>query len=177
MGHRVLTVGHSNRPLEHFLELLRLHEIDVLLDVRSSPYSRFSPHFNREPLRDAMVGAGILYGYYGDRLGGRPSNPDLVDAGRPSYERIAAWPPFQEAIAEVLAGIRSDNGRVCLMCSEEDPARCHRRLLVGAELAEHGIELLHVRGDGKVEPESSVRRRVGEDQASVIDLLGRGEEG
>lgn len=177
MGHRFLTIGHSNRPLDHFLDLLRLHKVDVLLDVRSAPYSRYSSQFNREPLRDAVVGAGVLYGYYGDRLGGRPDRPDLLENGRPSYQRIAAWRPFQEAIEEVVSGIRGDGGRACLMCSEEDPARCHRRLLVGAELELHGIEMLHVRGDGTIETEDVVRHRLGDDQASVLDLLGVRDEG
>jgi uncharacterized protein (DUF488 family) len=173
MGPRVLTIGHSSHPLTRFLELLRMHEVDLLLDVRSNPYSKFSPHFNRETLRRAVDGGMLLYGYGGDRLGGRPLDPAFLDdRGKPSYAKITVSRPFQEAIADLIAGLQEQGGNLCLMCSEEDPTDCHRRCLVGAALARHGVVVCHVRGDGTVETEDAVARRSIDDQTSILDVLG-----
>src|SRR5215212_4520770 len=68
---RIFTVGHSNQTVEHFLRLLQQHEVDVVVDIRSQPYSRFAPQFNRESLKHDIRNAGIQYMFLGDELGGR----------------------------------------------------------------------------------------------------------
>lgn len=84
------TIGHSNHPLEVFLDLLNRHGIELVADVRSSPYSRYASQFNREPLQAAIRDQGIKYRYYGDRLGGRVDDPSCYDeAGHVLYGRIA----------------------------------------------------------------------------------------
>ncbi len=153
----VFTVGHSNLALELFLDLICSHQIQVVADVRSSPYSRYASQFNREPLGEALRGRGIDYLFLGDALGGRPPGDEFYDdQGRACYDRVAASPAFQQGIDRVAAVFRGRRGAV--MCSEENPAACHRRLLVGRVLAERGFTLLHVRGDGRVEEETELAR-------------------
>ena len=148
----VFTVGHSNVAREAFLALLKRHDVEVLVDVRSAPYSKYVPHFNSEPLKQAVVSAGIKYLYMGRELGGRPTEPVFYDAGgHVRYDLVASSPAFVGGIERLRRGI--EEHRVVLMCNEEDPTECHRRLLVGRVLAEHGVEVLHIRGDGRVQSE------------------------
>ena len=151
----VYTVGHSNVSQEAFVALLKAHDIEVLVDVRSAPYSKFVPHFNGDALKPAVVRAGIKYLYLGRELGGRPREPRFYDSeGHVRYDRIAESPEFHEGIERLLRGIREH--RVAIMCNEEDPHECHRRLLVGRVLTERGVAVLHIRGDGRVQPEAEL---------------------
>jgi uncharacterized protein (DUF488 family) len=149
------TVGHSNQSFEAFHQLLLGAGIDVLIDVRSYPYSRFAPHFNREELAESLRGRGIRYGYLGEELGGRPAKDEHYDEeGHALYDPMAREPSFRRAIERLLSGAR--NHRIALMCSEADPGSCHRRLLVGKVLAEQGAELRHILRDGSVQVEHDV---------------------
>ena len=151
----VLTIGHSNHPLDRFLDLLALHGVEVLADVRTTPRSGYSPHFDQAPLRRALAGAGVRYLFLGDSLGGRPSDPACYDPdGHVRYDRVAATPLFAKGIERVLVG--AAEFRVALMCGEEDPTDCHRRLLVSRVLAQRGVATSHIRGDGRLQDESSL---------------------
>jgi len=152
---QLYTIGHSSHTPEHFIDLLQRHRIEVLVDVRSAPYSRYSPHFDRESLRDLVTAAAIKYLYLGDVLGGRPKDETLYDfEGHARYAKVAESPEFLDGIARLERG--ADEFRVAPMCSEEDPANCHRRLLIGRVLIERGAELLHIRGDGELQTEAQV---------------------
>jgi uncharacterized protein (DUF488 family) len=149
------TIGHSSHASEHFVELLKQHRIEVLVDTRSAPYSRYSPQFDRESLRELVTTAGIKYLYLGDVIGGRPRDESHYDEhGRARYAKMGKDEDFLEAIARLEHG--AAEFRIALMCSEEDPAHCHRRLLVGRVLVERGSELLHIRGAGEVQAEEQV---------------------
>ena len=169
------TIGHSNHAQEAFLSLLRLHEIEVLIDTRSAPYSRFAPQFNKEALRDAVLGQGIKYGFYGKELGGRPEGGEFYDAqGHVLYGEVARSPLFQEALARLVQGAKTY--RVALLCSEEDPNVCHRRLLITRVLDGLGVEVAHIRGDGRLEAECELRTAEARQNASQPSLFGTDEE-
>jgi uncharacterized protein (DUF488 family) len=154
------TVGHSNHEQDHFCDLLASHKIEALVDVRSSPYSRYTPQFNAEPLKAALLGRDIRYLFLGSELGGRPASEDLYDAqGRALYHRMAETPLFQQGLERLEAGM--SKFRVAVMCSEEDPAVCHRFLLVTRVLRERGVEIRHIRGDGSIASDDQIRAAAG----------------
>jgi len=151
----VYTVGHSAHSYEVFVGLLMAHRIDVVVDTRSAPYSHFAPQFDREILQRGLAESGIRYLFLGRELGGRPKNTDYYDAqGHVLYSRIKSDNAFAAGIQRLERGIA--DFRVALLCGEEDPAHCHRRLLVGRVLAERGHELLHIRADGHLQTEDQV---------------------
>jgi uncharacterized protein (DUF488 family) len=152
------TIGHSNHTSDRLLELLVGHAIGVVVDVRSSPYSRYSSHFNKEQLQRALESQGIRYVYLGGPLGGRPPDSSMYDAdGRVRYDRVAAGSDFIGAVERLLRG--ADEHRIALLCGEEDPISCHRRRLVGRTLRERGVTLAHIRGDGTVTTETELEAR------------------
>ena len=152
---RVLTIGHSNHTTEHFLGLLKSHSIQVVVDTRSQPYSKYSTQFDQKELKRALSLAGIQYLYLGRELGGRPEGEEFYDeGGHVLYDRVATTGLFQEGLARLERGIREY--QVAVLCAEENPAACHRRLLVGRVLLGHGIQVGHIRGDGRIQTEEEV---------------------
>jgi uncharacterized protein (DUF488 family) len=151
----VWTVGHSSHEMAWLLRLLQGERIGFAVDVRSYPYSRHAPQFNREPLQRALRSSGIGYVFLGDALGGRPSREEHYDdEGHALYGLMAQEPRFMAAVERVRAGAQSH--RLALLCSEADPRECHRRLLVGRVLTEADVELRHILRDGSVMTEESV---------------------
>lgn len=165
----LFSIGHSSQPSEHFLSLLQQHGIGAVADVRSSPWSRFAPQFNRELLAQSLKEAGIAYVFLGQELGGRPEEDELYDDdGHVLYGEVAKTDRFQEGIERLESG--ASQGRVAMMCSEEDPTHCHRRLLVTRVLRDHGVNVLHIRSDGKLEPESAYEQSTREEQQLLFGV-------
>jgi uncharacterized protein (DUF488 family) len=151
----IFTIGHSNHSLERFIGLLKSNNIDVLVDIRSHPVSRFSPHFNKRRLEEAVKASGMKYVFLGKELGGRPEASEFYDEGAGVlYDRLADSALFLLCINRLMKGIKSY--RAALMCGEEDPVKCHRRVLVGRVLAKRGVRVQHIRGDGRVEDEEEL---------------------
>jgi len=144
------TIGHSDHDTPAFVDLLRQHEITLVADVRSQPYSRWTHQFNRETLARDLKEAGIAYRFMGDALGGRPSDPTLYDPGQgqANYRRVKQTDEYQAAIDQLIELARTE--RVAVMCSEGDHRQCHRHLLVAQTLLSRGIRVLHIQPDGRV---------------------------
>jgi uncharacterized protein (DUF488 family) len=167
----VWTIGHSNHTFERFNELLRSEGVECIVDVRSYPYSRIAPHFNREELAVALRGVGKRYLFLGEELGGRPSREEHYDEhGHARYDRMAEQPAFGLAIQRLLCGCREH--RIALLCSEGKPHECHRRLLVGRVLADNGVHLRHILPSGAIHEEAVVSLESPDGQESLF-----GEEG
>ena len=150
----IYTVGHSNHAIEHLISILKAHHIEVLIDIRTKPYSSYVPHFNRPNLEKVIINEGIRYIFMGDKLGGYPKDTDCYvqdGSGKrtPDYKVMRGKDWFREGLDAVTA--ISKDKRVVLMCSEEDPNKCHRHHLLSKSLAERGIRIIHIRGDGRLE--------------------------
>lgn len=155
---RVFTLGHSNRPIERFLDLAQRHGIERIVDVRSVPYSRFNPQFKRAALEASLRSAGIAYEFLGEQLGARPADPALYEEGRVSYAKLAATPGFQQGLSRVIEQFARE--RLALMCAERDPLDCHRTILVARELHRAGIPVVHILADGSLEEHERTMERL-----------------
>ena len=154
----IFTIGHSNRGFSEFLGVLTAHGVEVVADVRSYPASRYAPQFNRKNLASALHANGIEYVFVGAELGGRPKEDGFYDAeGHVLYEKLAQSRRFQDGLERLEVSLAES--RVAIMCSEENPASCHRRLLVGQALKERGVEALHLRADGSVQADDDLDGR------------------
>jgi uncharacterized protein (DUF488 family) len=152
----VITVGHSNVTRDQFLQLLLHAGVEVLVDVRTSPYSRYAPQFNEPDLKAAAQSLDLKFVPMGEQLGGRPRGVHLYDPeGHVVYARVAREDFFRAGIERLVRGARTH--RIAIMCSEENPVDCHRRLLVGRVLVDEGVTVLHLRGDGRLQTEPQVR--------------------
>lgn len=166
----VFTLGHSTHAIDRFIELLRLHGVSAVADVRSSPYSRMNPQFNREIVKNALKQRGVAYSFLGRELGARPEDPACYVDGRARYDLIARTPLFGSGLERVADGSR--RYRIALVCAEKDPTTCHRALLVCRHLIEQGFSIKHILADGKIEDhEASLRRLAVQVGASLDDLF------
>jgi uncharacterized protein (DUF488 family) len=155
------TIGHSNHPLERLIALLRQYGVATLVDVRSRPYSRWAPQFKRNSLAGSLATEGIAYVFLGETLGGRPDSEEFYGAdGHVDYERRACAHDFQAGVLELLQ--IAGNTATAIMCAEENPTQCHRRLLVTPALQQRGGTVLHIRGDGRVQSEEELNGQKGQ---------------
>ena len=132
------------------------------MDVRSIPNSRWAEFANRNRLKGILESIRIQYIYLGDMLGGRPSDADSYDhqTGKADYQVIREKEYFKCGIKRILGGL--NKYRVCIMCSEEDPTSCHRNLLVAESLRRSGVQVFHIRGDGRIQTDDELwKEKVG----------------
>jgi uncharacterized protein (DUF488 family) len=145
----IWSVGHSNHSIERFIEILNGSGIESVADLRSQPYSRYTGHFNQIPLQRALESAGFRYVFLGNELGGRPTDNGMYDAeGHVLYGEMANSELFNGGLEQLMAIAAKSS--TAMMCSEEDPTDCHRRLLVTRVLEELPIPVTHIRGDASM---------------------------
>ena len=140
----IKTIGHSTHPIERFVDLLKNGGVELLVDVRSMPWSRRHPQFGKERLAKSLEAAGLSYMWEGAALGGKGG----------SYLEAAARPVFTEALDRLIE--RAKTTTVCLMCAEKEPLDCHRTVLVSRRLAERGVTVEHLLADGHTRPHHHV---------------------
>lgn len=161
----IFTIGYGSRFLDEFITLLKRNGIECVVDVRSSPYSRFKPEFSRDALEVALIENGIRYAYRGDSLGGRPTDSDCFEDGKVIYERVSQKEFYLRGI-ERLRSAHDMGIRLALMCSEGKPDECHRSKLIGTTLQDAGIQVVHL-------DEAGVPRT----QDEIIDRITGGQLG
>lgn len=158
MNNLVLTIGHSNHSIEHFIDLLRFHGVTSVTDVRSHPYSRYAPQFSHDPLRDTLRDHGIAYVFLGRELGTRIQNPACYVKGKAQYDLIAREPSFRQGITTIRQGI--EHYRMALLCAEKDPIECHRAILVARHLVKNGLPVSHIHADYELETHDALENRL-----------------
>ena len=142
--------------------MLESFAVDCVADVRSAPYSRHNPQYNRETLQQTLKAKGIAYVYLGRELGARTEQDDCYVDGKVSFEKLSATELFQSGLARLKEGNKSYT--IALMCAEKEPLNCHRTILVARNLTAMGIEIDHILGPGKAETHAETVER-------LIDLV------
>jgi len=155
---RLYTVGHSDANHADLTLALKTYAIDVVVDVRSSPYSRRNPQFNRPALHHALKNEAIRYLFLGRELGARREEPECYVDGQARYELIERTPAFQEGLRRLRDGIARFH--IALLCAEEDPITCHRMVLICKCLRTEGFDIRHVRRNGAYETNEEAERRM-----------------
>jgi uncharacterized protein (DUF488 family) len=144
------TIGHGSRKANEFISLLKRYDIEVVIDVRTYPYSRFHPQFRRKQLEDDLKSVNIEYLFLGRELGGRPKDQHLYQYGKLNHHAVKQTKLFQNGIAQVLQLLR-DGIKVTLICAESDPNHCHRKHLLADEFLDRGIGVIHINKLGQLE--------------------------
>jgi uncharacterized protein (DUF488 family) len=170
MTDTIYTIGHSTHSVERFAALLKFADITVVSDVRSKPYSRTNPQFNREQLKEFLRAQGIKYVFLGKELGARSDDPSCYQNGQVQYALLAKTDLFKHGIERVKKGARTY--RVALMCAEKDPLDCHRTILVARHLADEGMSVKHILANGRVEDhEQAIERLVSRFRGQGNDIF------
>lgn len=146
---QIFSVGYGNRRLYHFIELLKKHKIECVIDIRSTPFSRYRPEFNKSSLKHSLEESGIRYGWKGNQLGGKPKDKTLYTNSKLDYEKVRRSLEYTMGVEYIEAG--TEYGfKIAIMCSELDYKKCHRYTLVGHDLYNRGYEVLHIGKQGEL---------------------------
>ena len=167
------SIGHGSRKQEELLELLQQYGIQYLLDVRTSPYSKFNPQFNQNDLKHFLLQHGITYVFMGDTLGGRPADESCYTKGKVDYEKIKTKDFFITGIKRLKTAYEKDIP-IVMMCSESKPQECHRSKLIGDFLRNDSIRVVHIDENGKEKSQAEVMLILTKGK-STIDLFGEKE--
>lgn len=139
----VYSIGHGNKSIETFIEELKYFGINYLIDIRSKPYSKYSPQFNQNILKHTLTEFHITYAYLGDLLGGLPDDLTCYTMGHVDYDKLKNKDFFKRGLNRLIIA-NQRNIKVAIMCSESKPEECHRTKLIGEELQVNGIVLNHI---------------------------------
>ena len=146
---KIYTIGYAAHTIESFIEALKNFNITAVADVRSQPYSRYKPDFNRENIDRDLSANGIEYVFLGNNIGARIKAPECYKNGQVVYDLISSHPLFQDGIDRLLKGV--EKYTIALMCAEKDPINCHRTILICKNLKRYKIEILHILDINKCE--------------------------
>ncbi|MGA8367930.1 MAG: DUF488 family protein [Candidatus Acidiferrales bacterium] len=149
MGKVLYTIGHSNQSLDAFVAALQAWGVTAVADVRSFPYSRTNPQFDREALRRGLKSSHIRYVFLGRELGARTEDASCYTNGRVDYERLAGTKLFQQGLDRIQHGI--ENHQIAIMCSEKEPLACHRTILIARHLVQRDFSIKHILRDAEIE--------------------------
>jgi len=158
MNNKFFTIGHSTHTIERFIGLLKQHSINAVCDVRSQPYSKYNPQFNREDLKEKLQKNGIAYVFLGKELGARSENPACYIDGKVQYNYLIDEPLFQQGIKRLRQGM--EKYKIALMCAEKDPITCHRMILVCREMRPIVKQIKHILSDGSIETNTEAENRL-----------------
>jgi len=159
----IYTIGHSNHSIEHFVDLLKKHDITAIGDVRSHPYSKYNPQFSYEALKPELKKHNIAYVFLGKELGARSDDPSCYNQeGKVQYARMAQTENFKKGIERLNQGLESY--RIAMMCAEKDPLMCHRTILIARQLRAENMLIQHILEDGNLETQTEAEQR-------LMDLL------
>ncbi|HNX37145.1 MAG TPA: DUF488 domain-containing protein [Candidatus Cloacimonadota bacterium] len=156
----VYSIGHSNHEAEQLIALLQAQGVNLILDVRSTPYSQRYPQFNREELIRELKKSMIRYEWFGEWFGARQTNEDFyTPAGWLNYAWFTASDVFSEGIRQLdiylVKGLTP-----ALLCAEKDPFDCHRAIMVCRALSLNGYEPRHILADGRIQTQSELDTRL-----------------
>lgn len=160
MSKTIYTIGHSNHPIEYFLELLQSKNINCVVDVRSTPASSYNPQFNQVPLRAYLKNNGITYMHFGEEFGARQEEESLLDnEGKVHFKFVQKSSAFQRGVERIDIGL--DKGfNIALMCSEGQPLECHRFSMVSVYLESIDIEVLHILKDKSIKTNRALEQEL-----------------
>lgn len=170
------TIGHSTHEVDIFIGMLLKYEIDCIIDVRSSPYSAYSPQFNREYISAFLKTKNITYIFMGDMLGARYIDEALLfPDGKVDFEKVRDADSFKTGVQRVINGI-AKGYKISLMCSEKEPFDCHRFVLVSKALQDMNVEINHITPDGIIGNIELEDRMFKKYKMSRIDLFNSEED-
>lgn len=156
----LFTIGHSKYTTEYFISLLEKNNINYVLDVRSTPYSKYAEQFNRENVHMFLEKNGIKYSYMGKYFGARPPEVSLYsEEGYLDFEKVIQSERFHIGMENVILGLKKGN-KIALMCTEKDPIDCHRAIMVARAFDRKRIEVNHILSDGDLQTQRELENRL-----------------
>jgi uncharacterized protein (DUF488 family) len=167
---KIYSIGYSNRALEEFQRLLAKYQIEYLVDIRSRPYSKYNPDFNKERLERYFKSNKIRYVFMGDQIGGLPEDATCFTNGKVDYDKCRLKDSFVAGITRLVTAYEKGL-KVVVMCSEGKPQDCHRSKLLGEMLRDRNIEIQHVDENGILLSQIEVISKIDNGQQALFEEI------
>jgi len=164
----IISIGYSRRSVDNFIDILKSNNVLFLIDVRSKPYSKYSPDYNQDSFKLYLKGQDIKYVFMGDTVGGLPKESSCYTDGKVDYVKTAKSQNFQEGLSRLIKASSLDVN-VAIMCAEMKPEDCHRSKLIGEELKKKNVHVCHIDKDGSLISQDDVINRITKGQYSMFD--------
>lgn len=175
----IYTIGHSSYTHEQYLKLLIRYSINCIVDVRSIPYSKYVPQFNREEIKEFLKLNSIYYIFMGKELGARREDKGLYTNGYLDFEKTSKSMSFIKGIERVKDGVEKGY-KIALMCKEKDPIDCHRNILVARQFFKQGFKVTNILENGSIETQEHLEERLLDlyfperNQVTISDVQNKG---
>lgn len=160
MKNTIYTIGHSNHTIESFVNLLKEYDINCIVDVRSTPYSKFHSQFNRENIKSELKKNGIYYIFMGEELGARRSDRSLYTIkGYLDFEKTVKSSKFLKGISRIKEGL-SKGFNIALMCTEKNPMECHRNIMIAKYFYDNGFVVKNILDNGEIVTQEEITKQL-----------------
>ena len=158
MINNLFTIGYASFSITEFINALKSHGINALVDVRSAPYSKYKPDFKKDNINKVLMDNNISYIFLGKYVGARVEDPECYIDGKLNFGLLKKTKNYQAGIDRILNGMR--DYRIALMCAEKDPVNCHRTFLTCRTLRSYPVKILHILEDGSLEDQTVTEVRL-----------------
>ena len=156
----IYTIGHSNYSMEKLIEMLRYFDINTVVDIRGTPYSKYNVQFDKERIRYTLTKAGFIYIYMAKELAAKRENKaSYNNEGYSDFEKVVQEEDFLNGIERLKNGCNKGY-RIALLGAMQDPIRCHRSILVGRALNEVGFNVMHILDDLSIKDQNYIDERL-----------------
>lgn len=156
----IFTIGHSNYSIDRFLDMLKFHNINCIVDIRGTPYSKYNVQYNKETISQTLTRKGYVYIYMGKEFAAQRGDKSLyTEEGYADFEKVVYDKDFLNGINRLKVGCRKGY-RIALMGAKQDPISCHRCILLGRALKEHGFNVEHILDDYTLASQEELEKRL-----------------
>ncbi|PAB61132.1 DUF488 domain-containing protein [Anaeromicrobium sediminis] len=167
----IFTIGHSNYSMDRFLNMLNFYDIDCIVDIRGTPYSKYNIQFNKESFSRTLIGKGYIYIYMGKEFAVQREDKSLyTEEGFADFEKVAYDKNFLNGIKRLKDGCEKGY-RIALVGAMQDPINCHRCTLLGRALIKYGFNLKHILDDYTLASQEDLEERLLEKYFANRDQL------
>lgn len=175
----IYTIGHSNYTLERLIDMLNYYKINVVVDIRGTPYSKYNTQFDKEMIRYSLTKAGFIYIYMAKELAAKRLNKESYNnEGYCDFTKVIYEEEFLQGIDRLRDGCKKGYN-IALLGAMQDPIRCHRSILVGRALRDAGFTVRHILDDYSIESQESIEEHMLDkyfperNQLTIDSLLGK----
>ncbi|SNS97977.1 Protein of unknown function, DUF488 [Anaerovirgula multivorans] len=156
----IFTIGHSNYSIDRLLDMLKLYNINCIVDIRGTPYSKYNVQYNKETISQILTDNGYIYIYMGKEFAVQRVDKSLYTGeGYADFEKVIYDKDFLKGIERLKVGCNK-GFRIALMGAKQDPMNCHRCILLGRELREQGFNVKHILDDYTLASQKEMEKRL-----------------
>lgn len=174
----IYTIGHSNYSVEKLIDMLNFYEINCVVDIRGTPYSKYNIQFDKETIKYTLTHSGFIYIYMAKELAAKRINKQSYNSeGYSDFEKVIHEDYFINGIKRLKVGCEKGY-KIALLGAMQEPIRCHRSILVGRALRDYGFNVKHILDDYSIASQEDIEKNIldkyfsNRGQLTIDSLLG-----